>query len=195
MAKRPNQIPDEILRDEALNTAIKVLPNNYEFEIHKTVWRVRTAGAKMVALQFPEGLLMYACLISDILERFCSVTTLIMGDVTYGGCCIDDFSARALGASFFVHYGHSCLVGIFTNIYTFHFCNLLPSLLPLLIFPSYSISLSLYLSITIYLSILSACLSIFLFFLLPSFHFFFLSTKAFVCICFFISLFIIYCCY
>lgn len=32
-----------------------------------------------------------------------------MGDVTYGACCVDDFTARALGADFMVHYGHSCL--------------------------------------------------------------------------------------
>ncbi|VEL17467.1 unnamed protein product [Protopolystoma xenopodis] len=33
-----------------------------------------------------------------------------MGDVAYGACCIDDFTARALGADLLVHYGHSCLV-------------------------------------------------------------------------------------
>lgn len=32
-----------------------------------------------------------------------------MGDVTYGACCVDDFTARALGADLMVHYGHSCL--------------------------------------------------------------------------------------
>ena len=37
---------------------------------------------------------------------------LILGDVTYGACCIDDFSASALGADFLVHYGHSCLVPV-----------------------------------------------------------------------------------
>jgi 2-(3-amino-3-carboxypropyl)histidine synthase len=37
------------------------------------------------------------------------VQTLIMGDVTYGACCIDDFTAKALGCDFLVHYGHSCL--------------------------------------------------------------------------------------
>jgi 2-(3-amino-3-carboxypropyl)histidine synthase len=36
----------------------------------------------------------------------------IMGDVTYGACCIDDFSAAALDADFLVHYGHSCLVPV-----------------------------------------------------------------------------------
>ena len=35
-----------------------------------------------------------------------------MGDVTYGACCVDDFSAAALGADFLVHYGHSCLVPV-----------------------------------------------------------------------------------
>ena len=32
-----------------------------------------------------------------------------MGDVTYGACCIDDYTAKALGADLMVHYGHSCL--------------------------------------------------------------------------------------
>jgi len=35
-----------------------------------------------------------------------------MGDVTYGACCIDDFTARALGCDFLVHYGHSCLIPV-----------------------------------------------------------------------------------
>eukprot|EP00798_Chlamydomonas_sp_ICE-L_P011764 gene11764-8953_t len=107
------QVPDSVLQNEALNAAIAVLPPNYNFEIHKTVWRVQQAGAKQVALQFPEGLLMYACIIGDILEVFAGVEhVFIMGDVTYGACCVDDFSAEALGADFLVHYGHSCLVPV-----------------------------------------------------------------------------------
>lgn len=42
-------------------------------------------------------------------DRFTSADTVIMGDVTYGACCVDDFTARALGADLMVHYGHSCL--------------------------------------------------------------------------------------
>ena len=45
-------------------------------QIHKTVWRIKQKGAKRVALQFPEGLLMYACVIADILERCTSVLLL-----------------------------------------------------------------------------------------------------------------------
>ena len=37
---------------------------------------------------------------------------IVMGDVTYGACCVDDFSAAALAADLLVHYGHSCLVPV-----------------------------------------------------------------------------------
>lgn len=37
---------------------------------------------------------------------------MVLGDVTYGACCVDDFSAKALGAELLVHYGHSCLVPV-----------------------------------------------------------------------------------
>ncbi|KAK9838131.1 hypothetical protein WJX81_003166 [Elliptochloris bilobata] len=107
------QVPDEVLHDAALNAAIAVLPANYNFEIHKTVWRIRQAGAKRVALQFPEGLLMFAFVIADILESHAGTEhCLVLGDVAYGACCVDDLSAGALGAQLLVHYGHSCLVPV-----------------------------------------------------------------------------------
>ncbi|KAI9526818.1 Diphthamide biosynthesis protein 1 [Dissostichus eleginoides] len=65
-----NQIPDEILQDAELQEAIKALPANYNFEIHKTVWRVRQAKSTRVALQLPEGLQMFACVIADIIESW-----------------------------------------------------------------------------------------------------------------------------
>lgn len=107
-----NQIPEEILNDKDLNEAIKLLPSNYNFEIHKTVWNIKKMNAKRVALQMPEGLLIYSLIISDILEQFCEAETVVMGDVSYGACCIDDFTARALDCDFIVHYAHSCLVPI-----------------------------------------------------------------------------------
>ncbi|KAH7930030.1 Diphthamide synthesis [Leucogyrophana mollusca] len=107
-----NQIPEDILSDALLNQAIKQLPQNYSFEIHKTIHHVRKNKAKMVALQMPEGLQMFACTIADIIERFTDALTVIMGDVTYGACCIDDYTAVALGCDMLVHYGHSCLVPI-----------------------------------------------------------------------------------
>ncbi|KAJ5444760.1 2-(3-amino-3-carboxypropyl)histidine synthase subunit 1 [Penicillium daleae] len=108
-----NQVPPEILNDPEIQAAIDLLPKNYSFEIPKTIHRVRSSGAKRVALQFPEGLLIFATTISDILTQFCpGIETLIMGDVTYGACCIDDYTARALGCDLLVHYAHSCLIPV-----------------------------------------------------------------------------------
>ncbi|KAL4893101.1 putative diphthamide synthesis protein-domain-containing protein [Aspergillus ambiguus] len=108
-----NQVPPEILEDPDIRAAMELLPRNYSFEIPKTIHRIRSSGAKRVALQFPEGLLIFATTISDILTQFCpGIETLIMGDVTYGACCIDDYTARALGCDLLVHYAHSCLIPV-----------------------------------------------------------------------------------
>lgn len=106
-------VPDSILNDAALNADIALLPANYSFEVHKTVHRVRTSNARLVALQMPEGLLLYASVLADILRAHCSgAQTVVLGDVTYGACCVDDLAAAALGADLLVHYGHSCLVPV-----------------------------------------------------------------------------------
>lgn len=115
--KRPirralNQIPQEILEDKDLNEAIKLLPSNYNFEIHKCIWNIRKNNATRVALQMPEGLLIYSMIVADILEQFGNVETVVMGDVSYGACCIDDYTARALDCDFIIHYAHLCLVPI-----------------------------------------------------------------------------------
>lgn len=55
---------------------------------------------------------MFACTIGDIIERFTGARFVVMGDVTYGACCVDDLTARAIGCDYLVHYGHSCLVPV-----------------------------------------------------------------------------------
>lgn len=107
-----NQVPDEILQDKALRSAINTLPANYNFEIYKSVWQIKKNSYKRVGLQLPEGLQMYALIISDILSQFCDCEVIVMGDVTYGACCVDDFTAKSLGCDFLLHYGHSCLVPV-----------------------------------------------------------------------------------
>lgn len=107
-----NKIPDSISQNQMLLKAIEALPKNYNFEIPKTVWRIKQEAAKTIALQMPEGLLLFATTISDIIREFTDADTIIMGDVTYGACCIDDLTAKALGVDLLVHYGHSCLVPI-----------------------------------------------------------------------------------
>ncbi|XXQ37264.1 2-(3-amino-3-carboxypropyl)histidine synthase subunit 1 [Plasmodiophora brassicae] len=108
-------LPAEIRRKLAELVA-ECLPSNYEFEIEKTVRRCLQDNVRCVALQFPEGLLAYACTIGDLLTTFTSVDdVIVLGDVTYGACCIDDYTAAALQTDLLVHYGHSCLVPISTS--------------------------------------------------------------------------------
>ncbi|OBT53993.1 diphthamide biosynthesis protein 1 [Pseudogymnoascus sp. 24MN13] len=108
-----NQVPPEILNDPDINAAIALLPPNYSFELHKTIHRIRTNGSTKVALQMPDGVRLFASTITDILTQFCpGIETVIMGDVTYGACCIDDYTARALGRGLLDHYAHSCLIPV-----------------------------------------------------------------------------------
>ena len=51
----------------AAQAAVDCLPEAYNFEVYKTIWRVKKAGATRVALQLPEGLLMFATTLADIL--------------------------------------------------------------------------------------------------------------------------------
>ena len=64
-----SRIPQEILDDPILAQDMLVLPQNYNFEIPKTIWRIKSLDAKRVALQLPEGLTLYATTIADIIGR------------------------------------------------------------------------------------------------------------------------------
>ena len=81
-----NRIPNEILDDPQLIQDTLVLPANYNFEIPKTIWRIKSLKAKRVALQLPEGLTMFATTLADIIEKHTGAETVIMADVTYGAC-------------------------------------------------------------------------------------------------------------
>ena len=108
-----SHVPDDIRDDAVLNAAIAAsLPENYNFEVHKIVWRLRQTGCSRVGLQFPEGLFVFAVPLVRILETFAGVEVLVFGDVTYGACCVDDFTARALRCDFLVHFAHSCLIPV-----------------------------------------------------------------------------------
>jgi len=112
VGKRHNPIPFDILHNEALNHQIAKLPSNYNFEIHKTLWRIREVSAKSVGLQLPEGLVLYSPLLVHIIRSFGRVECVLLADVVYGACCVDDLTADALGLDFLVHYAHTCLVPI-----------------------------------------------------------------------------------
>lgn len=112
-----NSIPDEVVNDTVLNAAIAAsLPSNYNFEVHKIIWRVRSIGAKRVALQFPEGLFIFSSPIAVLVESFTGAEVIVLSDVAYGACCVDDFTAVSLKCQLLVHFAHSCLVPVNTMV-------------------------------------------------------------------------------
>jgi 2-(3-amino-3-carboxypropyl)histidine synthase len=111
--KRPNQIPDSILTNPLLAIKKQLLPNNYNFEIEKTLWRIQETQAKRIGLQFPEGLQMFACILCDILKSLSEIEDcIVLADIVFGACCVEDLTASELNLDLLIHYGHSCLIPI-----------------------------------------------------------------------------------
>ena len=71
----------------------------------------RAGGGRRVALQFPDAWLGDARLVCSLLrERVPPRTELIvLGDTSYGECCVDEVAAAHTEADAVVHYGRSCL--------------------------------------------------------------------------------------
>jgi len=53
----------------------------------------------------PQGLQMFACMLSDIFEKIARCEVYIIADENYGACCIEDVGAFNLQADFIIHYG------------------------------------------------------------------------------------------
>lgn len=114
-----NVVPSDLLEDEFLNSLISSsLPKNYNFEVHKTIWKIEQTNAKRVLLQLPEGLIRFGPVLVDIIVAYFNQTNIddisiiTMGDLTYGACCVDDYLAASMSCDLIVHYAHSCLVPI-----------------------------------------------------------------------------------
>lgn len=96
--------------DSKYSITVKGLPENYNFEIQKTLRTIERLNPKKIALQFPDGLLCYAPVIIDTVQsNFNHVDCVILNDVVYGACCVDD---QSLDVDLLIHYGHSCLIPV-----------------------------------------------------------------------------------
>lgn len=96
-------------QDKNLPNSSPYLPSNYNFEINKTLKTIIRNKCKTVALQFPDGLLRYSLPIIDLITQYTDACCVVLNDVVYGACCIDDTSIKS---DLLVHYGHSCLVPV-----------------------------------------------------------------------------------
>ena len=65
----------------------------------------------IVALQFPDGLLRWAEKVERELRAGCGEGRqfAILGDTSYGECCVDEVAAEHVCAEAIIHFGHTCL--------------------------------------------------------------------------------------
>ena len=68
-----------------------------------------------VSLQFPDALLGDAAAVTRQLASLCAesggsdVQLFILGDTTYGECCVDEIAAEHIASDGVIHFGHTCL--------------------------------------------------------------------------------------
>uniref|UniRef100_A0A8B9RRU2 2-(3-amino-3-carboxypropyl)histidine synthase subunit 2 n=1 Tax=Accipiter nisus TaxID=211598 RepID=A0A8B9RRU2_9AVES len=62
-----------------------------------------------VALQFPDELLADAAAVAARMEAATGAEMYVLGDTTYGSCCVDEVAAEHAGAEAVLHYGPACL--------------------------------------------------------------------------------------
>ncbi|KAG7400138.1 Diphthamide biosynthesis protein 2 [Phytophthora boehmeriae] len=82
------------------------------YDIPRTVAQLRSGGYKAIALQFPDSLLPDASRVQQELKDGLAgqwERVFILGDTSYGSCCVDEVAAQHLVADCIVHYGRTCL--------------------------------------------------------------------------------------
>lgn len=79
--------------------------------VRETAAKIREAKFNRVALQFPDYLLKFAPYVYSALCEYLApdILIFILGDTSYGACCVDEVNAQHLDAQAIVHYGQSCL--------------------------------------------------------------------------------------
>lgn len=88
-------------------TPVDQLHNTYDLDRCKT-W-IETNSWSKVCLQFPDELLCDAPDVVLILQNSSKAQCYILGDTSYGSCCVDEVSAEHVQSEAIIHFGHACL--------------------------------------------------------------------------------------
>ncbi|RLN96912.1 hypothetical protein BBJ28_00003376 [Nothophytophthora sp. Chile5] len=82
------------------------------YAIARTVEQIRRGAFSKIALQFPDSLLPDAPRVQQELKDGLAgqwERVFVLGDTSYGSCCVDEVAAQHLTADCIVHYGRTCL--------------------------------------------------------------------------------------
>jgi diphthamide biosynthesis protein 2 len=83
------------------------------YELDEVAADVEREGFQRVALQFPDHLLPDAGAVAEWLQRRVPDRKFfVVGDTSYGSCCVDVVAAAHYSADFLVHFGAACLAPV-----------------------------------------------------------------------------------
>ena len=68
------------------NRSIEDIEKNYDLELNKVISKIKNNKAKLVLLQFPDGLKPYATIVADYLEEKTNAEFLIWLESCFGAC-------------------------------------------------------------------------------------------------------------
>ncbi|XP_054275500.1 2-(3-amino-3-carboxypropyl)histidine synthase subunit 2 [Macrosteles quadrilineatus] len=79
------------------------------FDLKKCISFIQERGFTKVCLQFPDNLLQFAVQVALWLENSLNQKLFVLGDTTYGSCCVDELAAQHIDGDAVIHFGHACL--------------------------------------------------------------------------------------
>ncbi|KAF0761178.1 2-3-amino-3-carboxypropyl histidine synthase subunit 2 isoform X1 [Aphis craccivora] len=81
----------------------------YSEEIFCCSQWIKNGKFEKVCIQLPDYMLCKSVSISSQFERLLDRRVYILGDTSYGSCCVDETAAQHIDADCIVHFGRSCL--------------------------------------------------------------------------------------
>ncbi|MCF0226721.1 MAG: diphthamide biosynthesis enzyme Dph2 [Methanobrevibacter sp.] len=80
----------------------------YNMDLERVIQKINSRDARVVGLQFPEGLKMQATQIAKIIENNTEATVIISADPCFGACDVTDKKMEEF-VDLIIHYGHTAL--------------------------------------------------------------------------------------
>lgn len=78
------------------------------FQVEETCAFIREMKASRVALQFPDSLLPFASELSRMISFGSQCKCYILGDTSFGSCCVDEVAGEHAEVECIIKYGESC---------------------------------------------------------------------------------------
>lgn len=86
--------------------SISDIEKEYDLELDRTIKKIKQEKAKLVLLQFPDGLKPYSTVISEHIEKETKAECIIWMGTCYGACDLP-LGTERLGIDLIVQFGHS----------------------------------------------------------------------------------------